>query len=84
MTADNFTNYDLKRINDAIRTLRLHFDCVHTFASRHDDETSTTQTMSNGDGNWYARYGQIKAFVNDTEKGYIISIASSQDKFNEE
>ena len=81
MTTDNFSDYDLKRINDAIHTLRMHFDTVHIFASRHDDEKAITQTMSNGDGNWYARYGQIKSFVHDTEKDYIINSNQSQDNF---
>ena len=81
MTTDSFSDYDLKRINDAIRELRLHFDCVHVFASRHDGQACTTQTMSSGDGNWFARYGQIKLFVNDVEKGYIINKAQSQDNF---
>jgi len=77
----DFLNYDMKRLTDAIKTLRLHFDTVQIFCTRYNDTTGVTQTMSNGDGDWYGRYGFIKAFVNDTEKGYIVSgMQPSQEK----
>jgi len=71
----------MKRIADAIDTLRLHFDTVQVFCTRHDDNGGVTQTMHNGSGNWYARYGQIKSFVNDTEKGYIIGGMNKSQEF---
>jgi hypothetical protein len=74
-----FANYDTKRVNDAVKALRPHFDTVQVFCTRCSADTGDTQTMTQGSGNWYARYGQIKAFVNDIEKGYIVSIEKGQE-----
>lgn len=70
----DFPNYDMKRIEKAIDELRLHFDTVQIFCTRVailPDVGETTQTMHNGSGNYYARYGQVKSFIHDEEMDYI-------------
>jgi hypothetical protein len=52
---------DVERVKAACRVLGEHFDCVQIFASRHEDkyESDGTVNVAYGDGNWFARYGQV-------------------------
>lgn len=55
---------DLKKLDDALRTLSEHFDSVHIFATRHEPTTEGgTLSVERGTGHWNARIGQIKEWV---------------------
>ena len=73
MTIDR--DADMDRIRRAVGTLREFFDCVQVFALKEDDAHNTVHCHY-GAGNWFARFGHIKSFVNDTEKGYILGEAA--------
>lgn len=40
-----------------------HFDSVQVFCTRRLDKDGNTRTVAIGDGNWYARYGQVREWV---------------------
>lgn len=54
---------DLKRLRNATAQLMEHFDTVHIFATRHIDSDTGTVAAQHGEGNWYARRGQIGDWV---------------------
>lgn len=59
---------DMKRVNEALNVLGEHFDSVHIFATRHESgQFGGTIRISRGTGNFFARYGQIKAWVSVEE-----------------
>lgn len=66
---------DLNRVKQAVNILYEHFDAVQIFASRANDDGSGTVHCNYGAGNWFARYGHVKSYVNDTEKSYILGDA---------
>lgn len=65
---------NLKEFNDAIsqevidkiNELSSYFDSIQIFATRHVDEKLGTTRFVYGTGNWYARYGLTKHWV-DTQ-----------------
>lgn len=71
---NNFPNYDMKRIESCVNELIMHFDSVQIFCTRTDADGINTQNMHLGKGNWFARYGQVKDYINiceNTHKGVI-------------
>lgn len=50
-----------KLLDKAVADLYEHFDSVQIFATNHENETTYSQTR--GRGNWFARIGNIKAWV---------------------
>jgi hypothetical protein len=74
----NDKNIDLNRLKQACGSLHEHFDTVQIFATRCDDAGNNTMHCFYGAGNWFARYGQVKSFVNDTEKDYILGQAAQK------
>ena len=54
-------NADVDRVKKAAQDLAEHFDSVHIFATRAEDDS--TVTVSWGCGNWFARYGQIRTWL---------------------
>jgi len=52
---------DLELLKTTCENLKEHFDTVHIFATRMNDEQATEETINcqYGSGNWCARYGQI-------------------------
>lgn len=54
---------DLARIDKALQTLSEFFDTVQIHATRYDSASGQTCRIDKGTGNWFARYGQIKAWV---------------------
>jgi hypothetical protein len=73
----NDKDIDLNRLKQATGALREHFDTVQIFATRCDDSGHNTMHCFHGAGNWFARYGQVKSFINDTEKDYILGKAAN-------
>lgn len=73
-------NIDFSRIKQHASQLREHFDTVHIFCTRESDANNTVHCQY-GTGNWFARYGQLKSFINDTEKEYILGdMCKGEDK----
>lgn len=55
---------DMKRIQAALDLLSEHFDTVQVFCTRHEaGRLEGTVTADMGTGNWYARYGQVRAWL---------------------
>lgn len=53
---------DLSLLERHTKQLMEHFDSVHIFCTRHDG-TEGTLNADYGNGNWYARYGQIELWI---------------------
>jgi hypothetical protein len=64
---------DVQRIKEACEALSEHFDTIHIFVTRlTDHETDNDQGTVNaqwGCGNWFARYGQIAAWIIKQDEG---------------
>lgn len=54
---------DMAIIQHHADILRTHFDSVQIFVTRQDDTIKQTVTANAGSGNWYARYGNVKAWI---------------------
>lgn len=54
-----------KLIDGAVMRLLEHVDSVQIFVTKHKPGGKDTSTLHYtwGDGNWFTRYGQIKAWV---------------------
>lgn len=52
---------DLEVVKGHVARLMEHFESVQIFASRRQD--GGTVNCQYGDGNWFARYGQIHAWA---------------------
>ena len=52
---------DLGRIKKCCADLGEYFDAVEIFATRHEEDG--TVNVNWGSGNWFARYGQIRAWI---------------------
>jgi hypothetical protein len=50
---------DLRILRNAAARLMEHFDTVHIFATRHIGSDEGTIAAQHGEGNWYARRGQV-------------------------
>lgn len=53
---------DMSMLRNATAKLMEHFDTVHIFATRHNGVDGTT-TACYGEGNWYARRGQVGDWI---------------------
>lgn len=60
---DNVLDADILLIEKALDGLVEHFDTVHIFCTRSNPDETTT-TVGKGRGNWFARYGQIRHWLN--------------------
>lgn len=76
MTNEEQQDQDMERLKQAVSTLREFFDAVQIFATqlREDGEPGPggqegggTLKFCAGGGNWYARYGQVRDWVNCEE-----------------
>jgi hypothetical protein len=56
-------NEDLAKLRNAAAQLMEHFDTVQIFVTRHVDYETGTIAAQFGDGNWYARRGQIGNWI---------------------
>lgn len=56
-------------ITRAAEQLGEHFDTVQIFVTRHESgEKGGTLHNQSGVGNWYARYGQVREWVDQQEE----------------
>ena len=60
---DSDRDVDLRYIKDACNVLMNKFDAVQIFVTRHDKKGHGTMNCHWGDGNWYARFGQISMWL---------------------
>lgn len=58
---------EMKMVEKAANELSEHFDSVQIFVSRYDSEDGTVN-ITNGIGNWYARYGHVKEWCVKSEE----------------
>lgn len=56
-------NDDLGMLKQHVQDLMGKFDAVHIFATRHTPDEGGTVNCQFGNGNWFARYGQIKEWT---------------------
>jgi hypothetical protein len=54
---------DMKMLRDSTARLMEHFHTVHIFATRHISTDEGTTAAQYGEGNWYARRGQIGDWI---------------------
>lgn len=66
---DASKNQDIAIVQKALDGLGEHFDTVHIFCTRYDPvDDGATVHLQRGTGNWFARYGQIRNWL-EMEKG---------------
>jgi hypothetical protein len=61
---------DLEMVRKHLEALSEHFDTVQIFCTRYNpnrieeaDEEGTTTRLQVGQGNWFARYGQVRYWL---------------------
>jgi hypothetical protein len=62
-----------------VAQLSEHFESVHVFVSVHDGDHKGTFALDYGSGNFYARYGQVKEWIekNDERTRNIVRVENS-------
>lgn len=60
--------HDYKVLDSFLAQLMEHFDTVQIVATKHCTERDASIKRQRGDGNWYARYGSVKEWINDQER----------------
>jgi len=62
---DEIRQHDKEIVGKAIADLMKHFDTVQVFATRVEvqDGKKVTVGAAYGDGNWYARTGQVRSWI---------------------
>jgi hypothetical protein len=58
---------DVVMIEKAIETLGEHFDTVQIFCTRSEGQAEGTTFVTRGTGNWFARYGSIRLWMEREE-----------------
>lgn len=54
---------DLAIVNQHLNQLMEHFDCVQIFCSRYNPGEEGTTWVNRGQGNYFARLGQVRDFL---------------------
>ncbi len=61
---------DVVRVRKAVSELGEHFDSVQIFCTRHESgEHEGTLKFTLGEGNWFARYGQVREWLIVQDEG---------------
>ncbi len=63
MTAQEHDDRGRKVIERYIRNLHEHFDSVQIFVTRYNQDEKTTSSLASGSGNFCARKGQIREWI---------------------
>ena len=58
---------DLNMVKNHVAALAEHFDTVEVFCTRHEGNAVGTTAVAWGAGNWFARLGQIRAWMRHRE-----------------
>lgn len=54
---------DMALVREACKALSGHFDTVQIFCTRVSPREDGTVNVHQGEGNWFARYGQVAHWV---------------------
>ncbi len=60
---EKINNDLLQKLKNICDELNPYFDSVQIFTTKHEGNKTGTTEMNWGVGNWFARYGQIKQWV---------------------
>ena len=65
MPMDDYANMeiDIERVRPHAEALAAKFDTVQIFVTRHDATTGGTVSVNLGEGNQYARRGQVREWL---------------------
>lgn len=75
MSADDMSERDMARVDQALDLLREHFDTIQIFVSRNESgELDGTVTVHKGVGNWFARFGQVRAWMIKEEQSLRLEV----------
>jgi len=65
-------------VEKMMQQLSEHFDTVQIFTTRHEEgETSVIET---GAGNWFARYGHVRKWVDEQEQEIVVELEDDEDE----
>jgi len=78
--SDEERNQQLKIIQEIAEKLGSHFDSIQIVAT-FDMGNSGTSIFNWGKGNWFARYGSVKAWIQNEENAGVFT---DKDADNEE
>lgn len=80
MDAESGKSQDDQLVTKAIEQLGEHFDTIQIFATRYTGgEKGGTVHVCKGDGNWYARYGQVVEWINREEESARIEMRNDRE-----
>jgi hypothetical protein len=68
-------------VEQHISELMKHFDAIQVFVTLHDNGSGETESFDAGDGNWLARFGQVREWIISKEE---LMRAKSRREFNTE
>jgi hypothetical protein len=68
MLKTNENDDDILSVDSCVKDLMNKFDSVQIFCTRHRQDCQSTISVHRGDGNWFARIGQIKEWVIKTDR----------------
>lgn len=74
---------DLARVRAALQTLMEHFDSVQIFANRFEtaaEGADGTVTINLGDGNWFARRGQVLDWCVEMNEHTKVKVRKNDDE----
>ena len=73
MSDESSEDRDLSIVRSHAAQLAEHFDTVQIFVTRHDEQQDGTIAVDRGEGNWYARFGQVKEWIIKSDEDSRIS-----------
>lgn len=77
MSDDEIRDHDLEILKKASQGLIQHFDTVQIFVTRHEGEGTVRGNW--GNGNWYARFGQVSLWVKDETTSHLKADDAEED-----
>lgn len=80
---DDETNRRLEIIKKHVAQLAGHFDSVEIFVTEYISPEKGTFARSFGTGNWFARYGQIKDWLNQQDIDTEIDLRNQRNEEDE-
>ena len=70
---------DMKWMTDAAIMLSKRFNSVQILATKYDRKTGQTVNVVSGRGDWYARYGVTRAWIDAAEKDSTFNNKSTEE-----
>ena len=75
---EEFDNPETEIVQRHIDQLLEHFDTVHVFCTRHEPDKGTFN-ISRGDGNFFARFGQISEWITQSNEQTKMSVRTDEE-----